>query len=324
MIRIYPFQTQEVRDLAWACFSPPLLHIDQVAGDASPVAACALQLTPARQQWLEGLDRDATELLAHLRLRPTHRLGVYFEQLWHFFLGKDPDIELIAHNLPIHDEGRTLGEFDCVYYCHKRRLEVHLELAVKFFLGAPRNGTNANIRTGALRDWLGPDTRDRLDLKLSHLLEHQILLSERAEAKKRLLALGIDRVEKEIAFKGYLFQPEHNVLPTPPGYNNDCDMGRWVSCTSLLPYLAGMDTKTFMVIPKMLWLGDVRCEIPGKMLTGQDLLDQMNRHFERDHYPRLIAALDEAGLESGRFFVTPPNWPNHTNESPQQSRTPGT
>ena len=255
---------------------------------------------------------------------PTHRLGVYFEQLWQFFLEKDPAVELIAHNLPIHDEGRTLGEFDCVYYCHKRRCEVHLELAVKFFLGAPRTGASANMAAGALRDWLGPDTRDRLDLKLNHLLEHQILLSERAEAKKRLLALGIESVEKEIALKGYLFQPEYDGLPAPPGYNEDCDMGRWVSCSSILSYLDGLDAKTYMLMPKMRWLSALRCENPGKTLTEQDLLEQVNRHFERDHYPLMIAALDDSGLESGRFFITPSNWPNHATESPLESPPPGT
>lgn len=322
MIRIYPFQTQEVRDLAWACFSPPLLHMDQVTSDTSTISACALQLTPARQLWLERLDRDASALLEHLQRRPTHRLGVYFEQLWQFFLQQDPDVELIAHNLPIHDNGRTLGEFDCIYRCHQRERDVHLELAVKFFLGLPYNSAETNNGTGQLQEWLGPDARDRLDLKLNHLLERQILLGERPQARKRLRAMGVENLSTEIAFKGYLFQHEHNAPPLPAGYNTDRKMERWVAFTQMRPYLSTLDAEVFLVVPKMMWLGAVHCNNPDRTLTAEELSSQMALHFEADHYPLLVAALDSSGVESARFFVTLPDWPNQPNESPQSFLPP--
>jgi hypothetical protein len=52
-------------------------------------------------------------------------------------------------------------------------------------------------------------------------------------------------------------------------------------------------------------------------LTAEELSSQMALHFEADHYPLLVAALDSSGVESARFFVTLPDWPNQPNESPQ-------
>ncbi|MEQ8803961.1 MAG: DUF1853 family protein, partial [Haliea sp.] len=123
-----------VRDLAWACLGPPLLQMETLKS-ASGVTTASLTLTAARARWLQQLDRQPQPLLTWLEARPATRLGLYFEHLWHFFLQQDSATELIAHNLPLSSNGRTVGEFDCLYYCHERRRPVHLELAVKFYLG---------------------------------------------------------------------------------------------------------------------------------------------------------------------------------------------
>jgi hypothetical protein len=107
---IYPYQTLEVRDLAWACFSPPLMDTARLAVGRADVENCSFPLTPLRRAWLEKLDRDASPLLTHLSVLHSRRLGVYFESLWHFFLAQDPEVELVAHNLPVTSDGRTLGE----------------------------------------------------------------------------------------------------------------------------------------------------------------------------------------------------------------------
>ena len=114
------YRTPAVRDLAWACFSPPLLHNDQLLADPGGLTNCYLELTPQRRDWLAALDRDPSALLEHLAVNAPRRLGLYFERLWHFFLQADPAVELLAHNLPVRDGGVTLGEFDCLYYCRRR------------------------------------------------------------------------------------------------------------------------------------------------------------------------------------------------------------
>jgi hypothetical protein len=305
-IIIYSYQTQAVRDLAWACFSPALLTIEDLVPAGSGINSCALQLTPQRSLWLEQLDHDASALLEHLAQRPTHRLGVYFEQLWHFFLQQDEGTDLIAHNLPVHDGVRTLGEFDCIYYSQQRRRHVHLELAVKYFLGLPR--ANAADPLGDAHEWLGPDRRDRLDTKLDQLLQHQIALSETQAATQLLKKLGIDELDREVVLKGYLFQPREAPPPPPPGFNSQCPLSVWVTRDQLEVHCAARSAVSFLVLPKMQWLSGALCAYRAQALTLPALRDRMRRHFEHDDYPLLIAALDRYGRESSRFFVTPENW----------------
>jgi hypothetical protein len=309
-IIIYPYQTQEVRDLAWACFSPPLLHIEQVAGATSNITACNLELTSHRRLWLEQLDRDASVLRHYLSLRPTHRLGVYFEQLWHFFLQQDAETELVAHNLPVHHQGKTLGEFDCIYYCRQRDCHVHLELAVKYFLASPR--TNNNPTDGDYSDWLGPDNRDRLDLKLDHLLQRQILLGDNPTAKQKLCDLGVVEPVKEIAFKGYLFQPRTAAPPPPPAFNQDCHMNHWLGPDQIQTHCSELSAEALQVLPKMRWLCRALCDYSQETVSAEQLLSRVASYFEKASYPLLVAALDKQGMEISRFFVTPDNWPEQS------------
>ena len=111
----YIYQTRAVRDLAWACFSPALLHSNVLADADQDIANCGLSLSPAREQWLMEIDRHPEELLRHLSKLHNKRLGLYFESLWHFFLQQDPQVDLIAHNLAVRTPHKTVGEFDCLY-----------------------------------------------------------------------------------------------------------------------------------------------------------------------------------------------------------------
>ena len=309
----FSYQTQAVRDLAWACFAPPLLHIaDATWGTAAPattaISACSLTPTASRLDWLQRLDHDPAPLLEHLSKRPSHRLGVYFELLWHFFLQRDPDIELVAHNLPIHDNGGTLGEFDCIYYDRVRARHVHLELAVKYFLGVPRGGDTTTPATAY--EWLGPDQRDRLATKLEQLLQRQILLADTAAAKAVLAQRGLGELAREIALKGYLFQPPVDAPPPPPSYNSECTMSRWVTAQQLDACCATLAAACYTVLPKMCWLSPVYCAPPDQRLDRQQLRQRLHALWRSDHYPALVAALDREGTETSRFFVTPGTWPD--------------
>lgn len=289
-----------------------MLHLEQTPVQSYGIENCALALTPPRRQWLEQLDRDASALLSHLEQRPTHRLGIYFEQLWHFFLQEDPETELIAHNLPVHDTDRTIGEFDCLYYCRQRERHVHLELAVKYFLSLPAaRATNA---AATASDWVGPDNRDRLDLKLEQLLERQILLGDHPVSQQALRERGIATLSKEIALKGYLFQPlvTSERSPTPPGYNSDCKLSHWVRYDQLQSHCNSLASDTYSLLPKMQWLCPAHGDNLTVKMTQQKIELLAAHHFQHDNYPIMIAALDKSGSEASRFFVTPQTWPDNS------------
>jgi hypothetical protein len=269
----------------------------ELADAGAAATDCAPALTPARRLWLERLDHNATPLLEHLSQAPSHRLGVYFERLWHFFLHQNPDTELVAHNLPVHQDGRTAGEFDCLYYCRRRMRYVHLELAVKYYLAAPG-------KERPDRPWLGPDTRERLDVKLTQLLERQIRLSEAPAAGPLLAGLGVESPLREIALKGYLFQPLAGALP-PPGYNNENPMNDWLRPGDLADYCATNKLDSFHLLQKMQWLSRAQVHEAGSLDR-----EQLHTAIGTHDYPLLVASLDDLGTECRRFFVVPEQWPD--------------
>ena len=304
---IYPYQTREVRDLAWACFSPPLMDTARLAGDQADVENCGFTLTPMRRAWLENLDRDASPLLTHLSVLHSRRLGVYFESLWHFFLAQDPEVELVAHNLPVTSDGRTLGEFDCIYFCRRRQRHVHLELAVKFYLGWRDAPDKVSVSDWS--DWLGPELRDRLDLKISHLLQRQIRLGEREPARQLLHKLGIHDLQREIEIKGYLFRPFRVSLPPPAAFNPGRALNNWLPLGTLPEWHRELAAPQYLPLPRPEWLAPARLSGDRSAIAPGELRDKLEALLGKYGRPQLVAALDDQGMEVNRFFVTGPGWP---------------
>lgn len=295
-------RTPQVRDLAWACFSRPLVQCDALPDSEQSVANCPLVLTPERVEWLHHTDRNPLPLLDHLARGKGRRIGIYFERLWHYFLQQDPAVELIAHNLPVRSDGRTLGEFDCIYYCHQRARHLHLELAVKFFLQAPN-------RDGAQwRDWLGPNSKDRLDLKLQHLLQHQLQLGKQAESVPVLKALGVDELQQEMEVKGRLFSSAGPSPVAPQGHSPGPYWHRYFRQGEASQILTN-ETLSFRLLSQEEWLAPqsftaFACSRGCNALY----LDIQSRLAELGR-PQLVALMDAQGQEQDRFFVVPDNWP---------------
>lgn len=295
-------QTPQVRDLAWACFSPPMLDCALLGRTDTPIANCALSLTAERRRWLQELDRDAAPLIACLGDTREGRLGVYFERLWQFFLDSDPAVALVAHNLPVHEKGRTLGEFDCIYYCRQRQCHVHLELAVKFYLQRP--GADG----GEWRDWVGPNLADRLDHKLQRLFRHQLLLGDSAAARPVLSRLGIDTLQRELEIKGRLFAVAHGTRLWPPACPPGTPGLRYYSLKQL--HSEPLHAARYSLLSRQRWFAPVvsGCAAPG--YTAKELGRVISSRFDLDARPVQVAECDANGRECGRFFVVPEDWPS--------------
>lgn len=298
----YPYKNREVRDLAWSCFSPNLVNITHCNAASADTGLCQPELSFPRQQWLRALDSDPSTLQQYLQERPTRRLGLYFERLWHFFLREDPETELIAHNLPVQQSGRTLGEFDCLYFCRRRKRFVHLELAVKFYLCAP-----GAVPSWDWQAWIGPDCRDRMDLKLSQMLTRQIRLGDTPAGEQALDAMGIVKPIKEIALKGYLFTHPTNSDTPPPDYNPDKTISHWLRPKDLVAGIHPGTASRYRCLQRSEWLS------PASTGEGswnlEQLIESVSEAFQREQYPPLVAKLDANIQESDRFFVVPSSWP---------------
>ena len=304
------FSNRLVRDLAWACFSPPLMITGDIADDAHNLANCGLALTPARRSRLAALDENPAPLEAFLGDRLPRRLGLYFEKLWQFFLTDDPAVDLLAHNLPVRDNGQTLGEFDCLYYCHQRRRTFHLELAVKYYLGWSGHGEPAD--GAAWSSWVGPNAADRLDLKLARLLDHQSRLAQSPAGIATLRNAGIDAPTAEAEIKGWLFSPLGQLLSAPRGYNNERPMGTWLRHSRLASFLAGSTAGGWRILTRLAWLAPSVADTP--LLDAEQLLQMLDKHFGQRIQPVQLAQFDSgpAGREEvTRIFVVAEHWPDN-------------
>jgi len=305
------YHTREVRDLAWACFSPPLMHSHELADADQTIANCGLGLSPVREQWLRELDRQPESLHRHLSTLHNTRLGLYFESLWHFFLQQDPLVDLLGHNLAVRTSYKTIGEFDCLYYCHQRERHFHLELAVKYYLS--QRGQTTKEPASHWNEWLGPNNKDNLERKVSHLTQHQIQLGKHPAAQPALQQLGIEELSKEIEIKGYLFQSQSDRLPAPHGYNHQRHLCRWITIDQLTPFLHERNDHSYSILDKTHWLaGALSDDCHAAATPTQSLISQLSTWFHTDNRPQLIVAFSAEGVEQKRFFVTGPDWPTQS------------
>ena len=194
-----------VRDLGWLLASPSLLTAVPDAPLARPWLDAVGQ--SAVEAWLAALDAQPEPLHRALDgFRPT-RLGRYAECLLEYFLTHGPSLRLVAANLPLRSNGKTLGEVDFLVDAPDGQ-RLHWELAVKCYLCAP-------VQAGAsLADFVGPNLVDRFDRKRTRLLEHQLRLGDRDGFAR--LGYGAPS-DAQMFIKGWLFYPHGAPLPPVSG-----------------------------------------------------------------------------------------------------------
>ncbi len=241
-----PYQHTTVRDIHWLLTSPTLF-----AQSLGGFEAFNFELDDqALQQWLASLDNslaaDTSAFPDEILRRHHRRLGLYFEALLQFCLtqgwehGITP-FRLLEHNTQINVEGITSGEIDLLVRHNDGRV-IHVEAAVKYYL--------AKENAAAWDNWIGPNARDRLDLKLSRLLEHQLPLLTRTEAKPLLLEWqqkhGITTLHSQFFLRGVFFKEVHNLADfsaslsraLPNRANQQVLQGAWCKVTTFLRWEA--------------------------------------------------------------------------------------
>lgn len=314
------FSEQRVRDLAWAVFGPNLIDDFSPFRHGQGIDSFCVDLTRQRIEWLRQLDRDPSPLLSALSSLKSTRLGLYFEALWQFFLRQDPHYRLIAANLPVFDQQRTLGEFDLLLRDEAAGQIIHLELASKYYLDRPDAGS------GPFANWVGPNAQDRLDLKLNHLLTHQTRLSASPQGKLALSPFTDDAVRQCVALKGWLFYrhsdsvtahtgeagPEH-LAPShlAPAHNR----GIWMPYTEIEQQADSADC--WHILQRPHWLSPAYFEnYPGdehKIISPGALAGVMAAHFGQGQIrPLMLCSLKREGenlCERSRYMITGTDWP---------------
>ena len=315
---MHPFPTLKnplVRDLLWSCFGPNLIDsFQEITADQS-INACHLTLTTKRRQWLVELDNAPAPLLNFLSTSTSRRLGHYYEKLWQFFIDCDPDLELIGHNIAVHQPHRTLGEFDVIYLDRVSGCFYHLELAVKYYL--------QTTLENRLSSWHGPNCEDRFDIKFDRLIHHQIMLSNHEHAKTTLQALGVSKLKKEIALKGTLFyHPEYlanktvqsrrqlTSSETTIALSKQHNRGQWFRLSHFCQHVHS--NTSWSILPRKRWLSPFfDNSSQSELFSNEELIKYFEHYFSTQTQPIMICAVEfQHGYycESNRIFVTPDSW----------------
>lgn len=288
------FRSPTVRHLAWLCQTPQLIN--------NPLTFRPQPWLPDRMlQTLQAWDAAPDQGPAVLTQTPHYRLGLYVERLYDCLMRDILGWAVVARNLPIRAQGRTLGELDFVVRNPHTNQNEHHEIAVKFYLGYAATGATG-IR------WYGPNARDRLDIKAHRLLHHQSQRCQLPQTLNTLAAAGIAApTVSRIFVPGYLFYPVDTEMPAPSCADTDHLRGHWMT----LPDARRRDdTECWVVLRKPHWLGPwSQPETPDR----QAVLAGFAEIADSDT-PRLFAAMRRQSTtgqwqETMRFFVVPVSWP---------------
>ncbi|KUZ67025.1 hypothetical protein WI36_25085 [Burkholderia ubonensis] len=294
-----------VRDLAWLLASPSLLAAAPGAPLAQPWSDAAERA--AAQAWLVALDAAPEVLHRALEgLRPV-RLGRYAECLLEFFLTHGPALRLVAANLALRINGRTLGEVDFLVDTPGGR-RLHWELAVKCYLCAPMCDGDA----ASLADFVGPNLVDRFDRKRARLIDHQLRLSGRDGFAR--LGYGAPS-DAQVFIKGWLFYPHGAPLPRLDGEIAPVHpRGFWLTHAQWAAWAAAQPADAgWAVLPRLAWLAPRRIAAGAGAPEPLAAAHALPAGLSDRQAPALIGvyepAADGAWRETARGFVVPDDWP---------------
>lgn len=324
------FKHPAVRDLAWSLLSPSLMgKLPQNHSRTRQYSLNQESLTPGLEQWLQQLDHNPEALELRLSALHSTRLGIYFESLWQFYL--EQQHQLVAHNLQINEAGRTLGEIDFLYrsgsnVCspsnaskNKRPL-IHAEAAVKFYLGCPNTYASLSSDEFNWHAWIGPNAKDRLSLKMRHMLDRQLTLSGQASARAKINnILGdheiINNLQPEAILRGRFFYPFDQHMPSPSFANSNHLRGYWCYQNQLETFIDSQTSANqtkWLALERQDWFAEVETEDDTLLLDNEELIRFC---LQGDHAIPRIVALMECQPEKAywkevlRCFVIPNHWP---------------
>lgn len=301
-----------LRDLAWLIATPDLVELPPPIPAAGRPTLKELGLQDALLPWLLQLGQPP---LATLNGSRATRMGHYHERLWHTLLDHAPNTRLLARNVRITRKRNTLGELDMLYRTRDNPAPVHLEVAIKFYLGLPEGPGAPNSQSR----WIGPGGLDSLALKCTHLQRHQLPLSTTAPALETLahwLAprdIGAserslaEQLTQRLAMPGVLYYPWHAAMPAPEGALAEHRRGTWCYLSDW-PALAAERSGALQVA----WLEKPHWLAPPPRSAFRPAAEQLPAVIDQVHAWRspqqmMLYCAEKEHYE--RLFIVPDDWP---------------
>lgn len=295
-----------VRQLLFSVFGDDLL-----SEHPSPIT-----LNAAYEDFFIELNKNPQQLHGFIEPYSKGLLGHYFEGLWLYFLSHAPGWQVLAHNIQVQDENRTLGELD-ILAKHVSGETYHFELASKFYLRAPQS------RGEHLSDWVGPNAHDKLSLKLTRLIEHQLPMLFREQCQNQLIQRQLPSIyQQNIILKGNLFLPATSANTTSINANSlpssiKQTHGHWLHASNVRASLT--PDSQWSVLTKPQWL----CPFYAQKITRHfvplstaELIHLIQLQNESNAFkPVMVVKLtenEESWIEESRFMIVADHWPKPT------------
>lgn len=262
------FQHQVIRDLVWLLTTPQLCHC---------TAECWQIPTP---DWdtLVQLDANPHSIDAWFTDKKSELLGHYHEYLWLFYFHIHPETEILASNLIVQGENRTLGEFDLIIKDQRDGLIWHLELAIKFYLGTDSGWGKPH----AWSHWLGVACQDSMEHKWQRLINQQLKLGEQPEVQQWLCRIAEEQAlipdRASALTRGYLFYPAHlsPPLPSPKMMNPEHLKASWITLSQWIKNYQTATKPEWRICRKPHWMASVA---EPEWLTGKSVTDTLKQEL---------------------------------------------
>lgn len=228
------------------------------------------------------------------QLNFSQKLGHLYEDALAALLLESSRYQLATHNFQlITPEKHTIGELDYLLWDKQEEVWIHLELAIKFYLVHHQ---------GASTFYPGPDARDNYQRKLARLVNHQLTLTKRPEAKALISPYTHDAdVNVQHLVLGIFFDHIHaKESPLPEAASPKVRRRKWLHCREFSE--AFPNVKTTRIIPKQLWLCEINAELFACLVEvpTSDLLELAQQ--------RCTMCINSIGEPV--YFVAPDRWPN--------------
>jgi len=174
-------------------------------------------------------------------------LGKQAEFCFEFYLRNVGRYKLLGANIQIQGPQQTIGELDYIVFDSLNNVNLHIELACKFYLFDP------TIEGKCEAKWIGPNRKDTLEEKLEKLASKQfpLLFDDQTKLELDKLKITVDTVKQQLFLKACLFLPKKYDINELPENFQDCVVGYWIYFSDFI----SEDKDALYIVPsKKQWL----------------------------------------------------------------------
>lgn len=260
----FRYKNKLVAELAWVIRSAPSMSNSSGSGLYSTLDRtwCHEQFE-FHKNWLDYLDEQPEEIEKYFQQSKTLLLGKRFEAFVQFWFEESPFFELLAYNVQLSNNGRTIGEIDFIVKDNRSDETLHIEAACKFYL--------SNKNSQQWKHWVGPNGNDNLQLKMNKL-DKQLAICSTIEGKEFLSKNAINQPIACLFMKGYFFH-HYRILTqsiAPSSSASNYNVGWWLYESEMQNFFS--PNSMWVVLEKENWLAPYSAQIElTKIKYGKDM-----------------------------------------------------